>query len=191
MSKKKLEVNLKWASYDILVQLYKSEKVSKVKTRFLILLYFLNGFNSLEISTLIHQSDSTVRRCLHRYNTFGLDGLKDAEYGHRPSILSDNELLQIDKALSKSPRENNLNYNNWTSKLLVEFVRINFSKSISVNTALSTIHKLNYSKTCSKKMSGKVNKQALEDFRDKLNEIINSKDCNVEIIYEDECIITS
>lgn len=84
-----------------------------------------------------------------------------------------------------------MNYNNCTAKLLVKFVKNNFSKVISVNTAYNTLHKLNYSKTRCKKISGKAKEEDLEKFKENLFKIISSKDSNVQIIYEDESIMTS
>lgn len=188
---KKLEVNPKHASYDILKQLYQTERNARIRIRLLVILYFFEGYASLQVSKFVHQSDSTVRRFLHRYNTFGLQGLKDIPHPSRDTILTDDEIIEVDKALSVSPRDNGLNYSNWTGNLLTMWVKNKFNKTISLGTAYNLLHQLNFSKTRPKKMSAKVDKAILEGFRDNIDNVLESKDENTVILYEDEAIITS
>lgn len=187
----RLKVNCKHSSYDMLKQLYQTEKDVRMKIRLLVILYFWEGYSSLKIAKLVHQSDSTVRRYLHRYNKFGLPGLKDIPHPPKNTILSNEELKEIDKNLSQSPRDSGLEYSNWTGNLLVAMVKNKFNKIISLGTAYNILHELNYSKTRPKKTDKRVNKKTLENFRDKLDDLLESKDENTEILYEDEAIITS
>jgi transposase len=189
--RKRLEVNPKHASFDILKQLYITEKNARTKTRLLTILHFYEGKTSLEVAKLMHQSDSTVRQALHRYNKLGLKGLKDIPHPIKKRIFSQDELSEIDAAISHSPSEVGLNYNNWSGPLLVAWVEIKFKKSISIGTAYNILHELNYSKTRAKKMNKSVDKEILEAFREQLDNLLNSKDENTVILYEDEAIITS
>jgi len=189
--KKRLEVNPKHASYEILKQLYRTEKNAKIKTRMLTILYFYEGKTSLEVAKLMHQSDSTVRAVLHRYNKFGLSGLKDIPHPPKPTILNPDEINQIDKALRNSPREVGVPFSNWTGPLLTTWIKSTFNKLISIGTAYNILHQLNYSKTRAKKMNKSVKKETLEAFRETLDNLLNSKDENTVILYEDEGIITS
>ena len=188
---KKLVVNPSHASYDILKQLYQTEKNARIRIRLLVILYFLEDYASLQVAKFVHQSDSTVRRFLHRYNKHGLSGLKDTPHPLKDTILTDDELNEIDKVLSVSPRDNGLNYSNWTGNLLTIWIEKEFNKVISLGTAYNIFHRLNFSKTRPKKMSAKVDNDALEDFRNSLDLLIESKDQNTVILYEDEAIITS
>ena len=106
----RLKVNCKHSSYDMLKQLYQTEKDVRMKIRLLVILYFGEGYSSLKIAKLVHQSDSTVRRYLHRYNKFGLPSLKDIPHPPKNTILSDEELKEIDKNSSQSPRDSGLEY---------------------------------------------------------------------------------
>jgi transposase len=188
---KRLEVSFKNTSYDMLKQLYQTEKDVRMKIRLLVILYFCEGYSSMKIAKFVHQSDSTVRRYLHRYNMFGLSGLKDVPHPPKDTILNENELNEIDKALLGSPRDIGLNYNNWTGNILAIWIEEKFNKAISLGTAYNLFHQLDYSKTRPKKMNGKVHKDTLEDFRDSLDKLLKSKDENTVILYEDEAIITS
>ena len=189
--RKKLEVNPKYASYDMLKQLYQTEKDVRLKIRLLAILHFFEGYTSLEVAKLLHQSDSTVRRYLHRYNKAGLAGLKDIPHPPKKNILTNDELKEIDKALSSSPRNAGLNFSNWTGQLIVSFVKNKFNKTIALGTAYNILHRLNYSKTRPKKTDKRVNKETLENFQNELNGLLESKDEDTVIVYEDEAIITS
>ena len=143
----KLEVNSKHASYDTIKQLYQTEKDVRIKIRLLVILHFYEGYSSLQVAKLVHQSDSTVRRFLHRYNKLGFLGLKDIPNPLKDTILTNDELNEIDKVLSKSPRDNGLNYSNWTGNILTIWIEKKFGKVISIGTAYNLFQRLNYSKT--------------------------------------------
>lgn len=188
---KRLEVNTKYASYDVLKQLYLTEKNAKIKIRLLTILYFYEGNTSLKVAKLVHHSDSTVRMTLHRYNKFGLKGLEDIPHPPKPTILTDEEYRTVDLALKGSPREIGLAYSNWTGILLAKWIKDTFNKAVSIVTAYNILHQLNYSKTRAKKMNKEVKKEVLEDFRENLDNLLTSKDKNTVILYEDEAIVTS
>jgi transposase len=127
----------------------------------LAILYFFEGYASHQVAKLLHQSDSTVRRYLHRYNKFGLVGLKDIPHPPKETILTNDELKVVDKALSSSPRDVGLNSSNWTGWLVVSFVKKKFNKTIAISTAYNILHQLSYSKTRPKKTDKRVNKETL------------------------------
>ena len=189
--RKRLTVNKKHASYETIKALYTSEKNSKIKTRLLTILHLFEGKSSVEISLLLKQSDATIRTTIHRYNKFGLEGLKDLEQPPKKTILTSDELAIVDNILKESPYNAGLNYNNWTGELLVNWVSLNFNKKISLGTAYNIFSRLNYSKTRAKKSSNKIDKETLTNFREELSNLIISKDENTVILYEDEAIVTS
>ncbi|WP_050816276.1 helix-turn-helix domain-containing protein [Clostridium sp. DL-VIII] len=101
--RKRLTVNTKHASYETIKALYKSEKNPKIKTRLLTILHLFEGKSSVEISLLLKQSDATIRTTIHRYNKFGLEGLKDLEHAPKKTILTSDELAIVDNILKESP----------------------------------------------------------------------------------------
>ncbi|MGL5244594.1 MAG: IS630 family transposase [Sarcina sp.] len=189
--RKRLTINMKHISYEILKSLYLSEKNSKIKTRLLTLLLVLEDNTSVEISKILKQSDATVRKTIHRYNKFGLEGLKDLKLPPKKTILTSKELNIIDNALMKSPRELGLNYNNWTGEILVKWVELKFNKKISIGTAYNIFKKLKYSKTRAKKLSKRADSKTLNNFRESFSKLIDSKSQDTVILYEDEAIVTS
>ena len=189
--RKRLTVNINHASYETMKSLYISEKNSKIKTRLLNILHLLEGKSSVEISLLLKQSDATIRKTIHRYNKFGLNGLKDLEHPPKKTILTSDESAIVDDILKESPHSSGLNYNNWTGELLVKWISLNLNKKISLGTAYNIFFRLNYSKTRAKKLSNKIDKETLNNFREGLSNLIKSKDENTVILYEDEAIVTS
>ncbi|MGL5245390.1 MAG: IS630 family transposase [Sarcina sp.] len=177
--------------YEVLKTLYSSEKNARIKTRLLTLLLVLEDNTSVGISKILKQSDATVRKTIHRYNKFGLEGLKDLTLPPKKTILSDEEFNIIDDALIKCPRESGLNYNNWTGEILVKWINLKFNKKISIGTAYNIFKKLKYSKTRAKKLSKRADSETLNKFRDDFSNLINSKSEDTVILYEDEAIVTS
>ncbi|WP_270564305.1 hypothetical protein [Clostridium beijerinckii] len=78
-----------------------------------------------------------------------------------------------------------------TVGLLVNWVSLNFNKKISLCTAYNIFSILNYSKIRAKKLSNKICKETLTNFREELSNLIISKDENTIILYENEAIVTS
>lgn len=189
--RKRLTINENHASYETIKYLYSNEKNSIIKTRLLTLLHVIECKTSIEISKILKQSDATVRKTIHRYNKFGLDGLKDLPHPPKKFIISENEMKMIDKILMGSPREAGLNFNNWTGELLNEWIKINFNKEISLKTVYNIFKRLNFTKTRAKKVSKKADIETLNTFREDFSNLINSKDENTIILYEDEAIVTS
>jgi transposase len=163
--RKRLTVNINHASYETIKSLYTSEKNSKIKTRLLTILHLLEGKSSVEISLLLKQSDATIRKTIHRYNKFGLNGLKDLEHPPKKTILTSDESAIVDDILKESPHNSGLNYNNWTGELLVKWISLNLNKKISLGTAYNIFFRLNYSKTRAKKLSNKIDKETLNNIR--------------------------
>ncbi len=189
--RKRLTVNINHVSYETVKALYTSEKNSKIKTRLLTILHLFEGKSSVEISVLLKQSDATIRKTIHRYNKFGLNGLKDLEQPPKKTILTSDELAIVDDVLKESPYNASLNYNNWTGELLVKWIDLNFNKKVSLGTAYNIFIRLNYSKTRDKKLSNKISKETLTNFREKLSNLIKLKHENTVVLYEDEAIVTS
>lgn len=106
-------------------------------------------------------------------------------------IVKHEEMVEIDAALKKSPKAAGMEVANCRGKILVEYVKKRFDKTIKIGTAYKIFHRLRYSKTRAKKQNKKRNAEEAEEFREKLKKIIESKDENTIILYGDEAIFTS
>ena len=188
---KQIEINKKWGSYEQICCLHAIEKDGKVKNRLMIIVLAYEGLKSEDIAKIVKQTGVTVRKHMKRYNRKGPNGLKDMPRpGGEPS-LTESELIEVDKALQKPPREAGMEVNNWKGKVLVKWVYSRFNKEISLKTSYNILHRLKYSKTRAKRQNKKADPEQAEEFREKVRAVIETKDENTIILYEDEAIFSS
>lgn len=188
---KQIEVNRNHVTYEMLKGLYSTEKNAKIKTRLLMIMYFYDGYTSVQVAKFVKVSDFTTRQTLRRYNKHGIYGLTDIPHPPKQYIITEPELDIIDKALKNKPSDIGINYNNWTGKILKLWIKRIFNKEISISNTYKTLHKLKYSKTRAKKRSKNVDKENLEKFRQEMNELLENRKEDTVILYEDEAIVTS
>jgi transposase len=188
---KQIEIDPKWGTYEQVVGLYKTEPDVRIKIRLLEVKLSYEGRKSEEIAELLSESGSTVREHLNRYNRHGYNGLRDIPHPEPESIMDENEMTEIDKALQESPRMVDVNKSNWTGPLLKQWIGKRFSKKVSRTTAYNILSRLKYSKTRPKRKGKKADPEAEEKFRAEIAKIIANKDENTVILYEDEAIFTS
>lgn len=186
-----IKISKKWATYEALKSLYETEKNGRKKIRLLVILLAYEGKQSEEIAEIVKQTGVTVRKYMKRYNASGLRGLEDMPHPEPEYILTESEMREIDEALKKSPKESGMEVNNWRGWVLVSYIKKQFKKEIKIGTSYNILHRLNYSKTRAKKQNKKRNLEEAEEFREKLEKIIETKDENTIILYQDEAIFTS
>ena len=188
---KPIDLNTTWLTYEQVVGLYASEKDGKLKTRMQIIILWYEGQKSEEIGKIVKQSGSTVRKYMNQYNRKGLHGLYDKpRLGGEPK-MTENEMLGIDAALKNSPRESGIEVSNWRGWVLQKWIFQRFAKTVTVQTCYNIFHRLGYSKTRAKKQGRKRDLEEAEKFREDLEKIIETKDEDTIILYEDEAIFTS
>lgn len=68
MSRRKVEINMKCATYEQMQSLYQEATDIKLKIRYLAMLKFMEDNTSLDVAKMLYTSDSTVRAWLNRYN---------------------------------------------------------------------------------------------------------------------------
>ena len=61
MSRRKVEINMKHATYEQIQNLYRGTNDANLKIRYLAMLKFMEGYTSLKVSELLNTSDSTLR----------------------------------------------------------------------------------------------------------------------------------
>lgn len=171
--------------------LYDTEKNGVIKIRLLSIMYFYEGQTSVPVSKLVKQSDFTVRKNLHRWNAHGYEGLKDKAHAKPEYKVIDIEMQEIDAILKTKPSEEGFEQSNWTADLLRQWIEKKFGKSMVMMTANRIMHRLNYSKTRSKKQNRDVDIELAEAFRETVGKMVENKDEDTVILYEDEMILSS
>lgn len=115
-----------------------------------------DGKPSLEVAKNIHKSDSFVRKWVHRYNKYGIEGLKDTRHSNRTSYLSDEQKQAVVEALQKSPRECGFNKSNWIMPLLKKWISKQWGINYKVSSLYDVVHNLGFSLQRSKNQSRNV-----------------------------------
>lgn len=188
---KQLEIDRKWGTYEEIVGLYKTEGDSRVKIRLLEIKLAYEGKKSEEIAGIVVESGSTVREHINRYNRRGYEGLKDIPHPEPEYIMNDAEMGEIDGALQKSPGKSGVKNPNWTGPVVRKWIAGRFGKKVSQTTSYDIMHRLKYTKTRPKRKCKKADADEEEKIRDEIKEIIDTKDENTVILYEDEAIFTT
>lgn len=184
-------IDKKWTTYEILKGLYETEKNARKRVRLLIIILAYEGKKSEEIASIVKQTGVTVRKYMKRYNVSGIRGVEDIPHPKPECIVTEEEMREIDAALKKTPKDTGMDVANWRGKILVEYIKKRFKKTIKIGTAYKIFNRLRYSKTRAKKQNKKRNPEEAEEFREKLEKIIETKDENTIILYGDEAIFTS
>ena len=188
---KKLQIEKCRGSYEEICGLYSTEKDSRIKIRLLAIKYAYEGKKSEDIAQLLNLTGATVRKHMKRWNRRGYEGLRDIPHPEAEAIMTDGEMLEIDKALKKSPREYGIERSNWSAPVLMKYIMQKFNKTISQSTGYNIFARLRYTKTRPKKQNKKLDPEEAEKFRSELEKTIAEKDENTIILYEDEAIFTS
>lgn len=188
---KPLEINKELLTYDQVCGLYTTENNAKVKTRLQIIILWYEGQKSEEIAKTVKQTGVTVRKYMKRYNRSGLQGLYDLERPGGEPKITEEEMREIDKALKKTPKESGMGVNNWRGWVVQKWIYQRFTKDVTVQTCYNILHRLRYSKTRAKKQNKKRDPEEAEKFREELEKIIETKDEDTIILYQDEAIFTS
>jgi len=186
-----IKIEKKWGTYEEICGLYGTEKDSRMKIRLLTIKYAVEGKKSEEIAGMVNMTGATIRKYMKRWNQRGYEGLRDIEHPEAETKMNEEEMAKINGALKKSPREAGMERSNWTGPLLKTWICKEFKKAVSRTTSYNILHRLRYSKTRAKKQNKKRDPEAAEKFREELEKIVETKDENTIILYEDEAIFTS
>ena len=187
----RIEINRENGTYGEVCGLYETEKDVRMKIRLLAIKLAYEGVKSEDIAAKLNLTGVTVRKYMERWNGRGYEGLRDIPHPEVETKMTEAEMVEIDKALRKSPRDVGIDRSNWTAPILMEYIWKRFGKKISDGTAYNIFRRLKYTKTRPKKQNKKVNKEEAEKFREEIEKIVTEKDENTVILYEDEAIFTS
>jgi len=190
MSRRKVEINIKHATYEQIQQLYRETGDGNLKIRYLAMLKFMEGYTSLKVAELLNTSDSTVREWLNRYNALGLDGLIPQKPKGPECWLNKEQLAEVYQVLMESPRDHGFNKSNWTMPLLKMWISKQFGVNYSAGSLYDLVHRIGYSLQRPKKQCKNADPEKQEAFKKELKDLVDNADDDTVILYEDEAIIT-
>lgn len=102
-----------------------------------------------EISQEVKLHPINVRKWIHRFNEYGLDGLRSGKSPGRPPVFSEQQRDQIVRTASTNPRSLGLHYSRWSLQRLRRYLmEHNIVEHISVETIRQIIqsHEISHSR---------------------------------------------
>jgi len=99
-----------------------------------IILLKYEGYTVPEIKRAINHHDINIRKCIHRFNEKGIEGIISKIYIHKPVRITDDIEKKIIEIATKNPRkEYGLPFSTWSLRGLVGYVstELNLIDSIS------------------------------------------------------------
>ena len=142
MSKRRLEVLSDLTK--IKSQLRKDEKFSQ-GIRLYAVYQIARGIPSEELMKLYCVSHKSICNWVHRYNSGGVEELKDRQRQGRPQRLSDDQKNLLDQALRSSPQEHGYSTGRWTGALVGCFIEKTFGVSYKKAQIYNILHSLGFS----------------------------------------------
>ena len=108
---------------DELNELYRTTKVVRLRTRTqMILLAAEQGMTAPAIAQIVRESDQTVRNWFKRYESEGIEGLKDAPRPGSPGKVTSEYVCQLVEVVRLRPRTLGLPFSMWTLARLADYM---------------------------------------------------------------------
>ncbi|MBW7881237.1 MAG: helix-turn-helix domain containing protein [Caldilineaceae bacterium] len=99
-----------------------------------------------EISEEVHLHPINVRKWIHRFNEYGLDGLRSGKSPGRPPVFTDEQRAKIVEIAATNPRNLGLHYSRWSLQRLRRYlIEHRIVDRISVETIRQIIQGQNVS----------------------------------------------
>jgi len=103
--------------------------------RLQIIMLSAEGKRVPEISEEVNLHPINVRKWIHRFNRYGLDGLRSGKSPGRPPVFNDEQRNQILEIANTNPRLLGLHYSRWSlQRLRRHLIEQRIVKHISVET---------------------------------------------------------
>jgi len=125
-------------------ELATKEKNSRTYERFLAIALLLEGKRTKDVAVLLGRSYNTILNWVDLYNDDDIDGLIYKSPPGNSALLSDEQFEIVKIAVQKSPKDSNIDSNQWTYKELIQFIEEKFSITIKERTAQKYFNKMGF-----------------------------------------------
>jgi transposase len=112
-------------------EIVRSEE-SRYDHRLHALLLVTSGHSCGDVARLFGEDPSTVQRWVKRFESGGMEALREGERPGRPSLLDAAQSGRLQKDLRKTPRDFGLDATLWDGPLLSQHLRRNYGVEIGV-----------------------------------------------------------
>ena len=141
MSKVKIKVNADLSV--IKSQLRKDEKFSQ-GIRLHAVYQIALGKEAKDLQEVYSSSHKSICNWVHRYNSEGIDGLKDRPRSGRPPFLSKEQKAELDEIIQTNPLEHGYNTATWTGALVIDIVKKRFGVEYKKAQIYNILDSLNF-----------------------------------------------
>ena len=80
------------------------------------------GYIVPEIRRIMNHHDNNIRKWIHRFNDYGIDGIISRKHTHTPQKITDGIEQQIADIACTNPRKYNLKFSTWSLRVLAGFI---------------------------------------------------------------------
>lgn len=153
--------------------LYKKEKDSKAKIRLLATILRKDGKSLSEISSSIRKPIMTVSDWLRKIEQYGLHRIYNMKQTGKPSKLTKEQLVHLEKILDESPEKQGIPFKIWTTQLVQYVIKKIFDVLYQVRNIRKVVKKLGFNLKVPRQVNIKRNEKAVEEFKKKLKLMYN------------------
>jgi transposase len=84
-----------------------------------IILLRSEGYTVAEIRRQTNHHDNNIRKWIHRFNDYGIDGIVSRKHNHTAPKITDDIEKEIVRIASTNPRKLGLKFSTWSLRVLV------------------------------------------------------------------------
>lgn len=152
-------------SAEQLAALVRKEKNARVATRLRAVLLAVRGRTHRQIADDLAVGARSVQEWIQRYNTGGVEALRDRPRPGQPKKLLPHEEEQVIQWLERGPDLKRDGLVAWRGPALVEKIHRHFGKKFSLSGGYSLLHRLGYEPLRPRPIHRKADPAAQEEFK--------------------------
>lgn len=142
---KSLKITNKSVTREALLKMAEKIPGAWIGFRIAAMILILKGWKSTQVAALFDVSRWSVVKWIQKANEQGIQGINEGQRPGRPSRMDEEIEKDLEKALSRDPREFGLKRNRWDGIVVVEYVERFHGVKIKVRQAQRWIRRLGFS----------------------------------------------
>lgn len=126
------------------------------------------GKSSRQLEQLYNTSFKQITNWVHRFESEGIDGLRNKLGRGRTARLSLDQELKIKDLLTKSPEEYQYNTATWTGPLIIDWIKKDFGIEFKKVQVYNILKKIGFTYQKGKGIYPEANQQKQQEFKEVL-----------------------
>lgn len=142
---KSLEITNKSVTREALLKMAEKIPGAWIGLRIAAIILILEGWKSTQVAELFDVSRWSAVKWIQKMNEHGVQGINEGQRPGRPSRMDEDIEKDLEKALTRDPREFGLKRNRWDGMVVVEYVERIHGVKIKIRQAQRWIRRLGFS----------------------------------------------